>query len=150
MVALSRVHPGAKELETACALVVSKLLRDERQGSFGARATGARLLGECGPAAASTVPELTKLLRDADGDVRVAAAEALLKISPDARHEEALAVLIAALRSPELLVRRRAAEALGGRGARAKDALSALQAAVQDAEPEVRASAVEALKRITP
>lgn len=146
MVALARIDPRAKELETAFALVVAKLLRDERQGSFGARATGARLLGECGAAAASTVPALTPLLRDADGDVRVASAEALLKIAP--RDGAPLAVLIDALKSPELLVRRRAAEALGGLGARAKDALTALRAAAQDGEPEVRAAALEALKRI--
>jgi HEAT repeat protein len=144
MVALSRIDPRAKELETACALVVSKLLRDERQGSFGARATGARLLGECGPAAASTAGALTQLLRDGDGDARVAAAEALMKISPDSHREAAIAALIDALRSPELLIRGRAAEALGGLGARAKDALTALRAATQDPEPEVRAAALEA------
>ena len=139
LVTLSRVDPGAKEVEGACKLVVSKLLEDERQGSFGARATGARLLGECGAAAASTVPALTKLLRDPDGDVRVAASEALLKIAPS---EVALATLIDALKSPELLVRRRAAEALGGRGAK-----DALQAAARDPEPEVRAAALDALTK---
>jgi HEAT repeat protein len=139
LVTLSRIEPGAKEVEGACRLVVSKLLEDERQGSFGARATGARLLGECGAAAASTVPALARLLRDPDGDVRVAAAEALLKIAPA---EAALATLIEALKSPELLVRRRAAEALAGRGAK-----EALEMAARDPEPEVRAAALEALTK---
>ncbi len=145
MVALARLEPRAKELEAAFQLVVGKLLQDERQGSFGARATGARLLGDCGPAALSTSPALGKLLQDPDGDVRVAAAEALLKISSDA---DALRVLVDALRSPELLVRRRAAEALGGRGVQAQGALPALRAAVQDPEPEVRRAVREALASI--
>jgi HEAT repeat protein len=150
MVALSRIDPRAKELEGALRLVVGKLLEDERQGSFGARATGARLLGDCGTAALATAPALAKLLKDADGDVRVAAAEALLKIAPELQGEAALGALAAALKSPELLVRRRAAEALGGRGAQAKDALPALRAAVQDPEPEVRQAAQEAIQKIGP
>jgi HEAT repeat protein len=146
MVALSRIDPRAKELQGAYQLVIGKLLEDERQGSFGARATGARLLGDCGPAAISTVPALTKLLKDAEGDVRVAVAEALLKIAPG--NDTALPVLIDALKHPDLLVRRRAAEALGGRGPQAKDALPALRDAAQDPEPEVRQAAADAVKRI--
>jgi len=142
MVALSRIDPKAKELQGAYQLVIGKLLEDERQGSFGARATGARLLGDCGPAAISTVPALTKLLKDAEGDVRVAVAEALLKIAPGT--ESALPVLIDALKHPDLLVRRRAAEALGGRGDAARKALGD---AVKDPEPEVRLAAQEALKK---
>lgn len=148
MVALSRIDPGAKQLDGAFKLIVGKLLEDERQGSFGARATGARLLGECGAAALPTVPALVKLLKDPDGDVRVAAGEALLKIAPGPQGGAGLAALTEALKSPDLLVRRRAAEALGGRGAQARDALSALKAAVQDPEPEVRQAAQEAVRRI--
>lgn len=145
MVALARIDPQAKELATAFGVVVDKLLRDERQGSFGARATGARLLGECGPAARSTSPALATLLKDGDGDVRVASAEALLKIAPDAHTDAAFAVLVEALKHPDLLVRRRAAEALGGVGARSKPALNAV---LQDPEPEVRQAAQDALRRI--
>ena len=150
MVALSRINPRAKELEGALGLVVRNLLEDERRGSFGARATGARLLGDCGAAALPALPAVTKLLKDPDGDVRVAAAEALLKIAPQKPGEAALGVLADALKSPELLVRLRAADALGGRGAQAAGALSALRAAVQDAEPEVRQAAQEAVRRIAP
>jgi len=148
MVALARIDPRAKDLEPAFRMVVAKLLEDERQGSFGARATGARLLGECGAAALSTSPSLAKLLQDPDGDVRVASAEALLKIAPEKQGEAALAVLVDALKHPDLLVRRRAAEALGGRGPLSRSALPDLRAAVQDAEPEVRRAAQEALRRI--
>jgi hypothetical protein len=148
MVALSRIDPKAKELEKAFQLMVGKLLEDERQGSFGARARGARLLGDCGPAALPTVPALAKLLKDPDGDVRVAAAEALLKISPDPQAEAALAVLAEALKAPELLVRRRAAEALAGCGTRSKIVLPGLRAALQDSEPEVRRAAAEAVRTV--
>lgn len=148
MVALARIDPRAKELEGAFKLVVGKLLEDERQGSFGARATGARLLGECGRAALPTAASLARLLKDPDGDVRVAAAEALLKISPEAPGEAALAALVDALQNSDLLVRLRAAEALGGRGAQAKSALPALRIAIQDAEPEVRRAAQESVRRI--
>jgi HEAT repeat protein len=147
MVALSRIDPSAKELEGAFRLVVGKLLEDERQGSFGARATGTRLLGDCGAAALTTVPALAKLLKDPDGDVRVAAAEALLKIAPEKQGEAALVVLAEALKSPDLLIRLRAAEALAGRGPQAKSVLPALRAVLQDPEPEVRQAAREALKR---
>lgn len=145
MVALARIDPQAKELAAAFGIVVGKLLQDERQGSFGARATGARLLGECGPAARSTAPALVKLLKDADGDVRVASAEALLRIAPDAHADAAIGALAEMVKHPDLLVRRRAAEALGGGGARSKPALNA---ALQDAEPEVRLAAQESLRRI--
>jgi HEAT repeat protein len=148
MVALSRIEPRAKELEAACRMVVGKLLEDERQGSFGARATGARLLGECGTAAVPAVPALAKLLEDPDGDVRVAAAEAILKVAPEKQGEAALAALAGALQHPDLLVRRRAAEALGGRGAQSRSELPALGAASQDPEPEVRGAVGEAIRRI--
>jgi len=148
MVALARIDPGAKELEGALRLVVEKLLENERQGSFGARATGARLLGDCGAVARPVLPALVRLLKDPEGDVRVAAAEALLKIAPETQAEAALAVLAEALKCPELLVRLRAAEALAGRGPQARSVLPTLRAAIQDPESEVREAAREALKKV--
>ena len=148
MVALSRIDPTAKELGGALQWVVGMLLEHERHGSFGARATGARLLGECGAVALPVLPSVAKLLKDPDGDVRVAAAEALLKIAPEKQADVALPVLADALKSPELLVRLRAAEALAGRGAQARSVLTALEGAFQDPEPEVREAAREAVKRI--
>ena len=52
------------------------------------------------------------------------------------------------LKSPDLLIRLRAAEALGGLGPRARGTLSALRAALQDPEPEVRQAAQEAVKKV--
>lgn len=148
MIALSRIDPTAKELEAACRMIVGKLLEDERQGSFGARATGARLLGECGAAALPSVPALVKLLQYPDGDVRVASAAALLRIAPEPHGDAAFAVLSDALRHADLLIRRRAAEALGGLGPKSSRLLPALRTAVQDPEPEVRQAAQEAIRRI--
>ena len=147
MIALSRIDPSARELEPACRMMIGKLLEDERQGSFGARATGARLLGECGAAALPAVPALAKLLQHPDGDVRVAAAEALLKIAPEKHGDASVGALADALKHADLLIRRRAAEALGGRGPQASAALPALRAAVQDPEPEVRTAAEEAIRK---
>lgn len=148
MVALSRIDPRAKELDGAFKVVVGKLLEDERQGSFGARARGARMLGECGAAALPAVPAVVKLLKDPEGDVRVAAAEALLKISPDNQAEAALGSLAEALKSPDLLIRLRSVEALAGRGRQARSALPALKALLQDPEPELRDAAREAMKKL--
>ena len=148
MVTLSRIDPSSKELDGAFRLIVGKLLESERQGSFGARATGARLLGDCGAAALPVMPAVARLLKDPDGDVRVAAAEALLKIAPEKQGEAALGVLADGLKSPDLLIRLRAAEALGGLGPRARGTRSALRAALQDPEPEVRQAAQEAVKKV--
>lgn len=145
MVAISKIDPRSRELEPAFKMVIGKLLEDEHQGSFGARATGARLLGDCGPAAQSTVPALVKLLQDPQGDVRIAAAEALLKIAPAREGEPALEVLARALGCPEPLVRVRAGEILGRLGPKSRRALPALRAALQDPEPEVQRAAAQAV-----
>lgn len=148
MAALARIDPGAKELGGALRFIVERLLENERQGSFGARATGARLLGDCGAVALPVLPAVAKLLQDADGEVRVAAAEALLKISPATQAAAALDALAAALKHPELRVRLRAAEAPAG--PQARPLRPALEAALTDPEPEVRQAAAQALNRIGP
>jgi HEAT repeat protein len=145
MVALARIDPGAKELEGAIALVLEKLLGYEGDGSDGARAVGAEMLGECGPAAQSAVPALVKRLKDEEGDVRVASALALLRIAPDREGGPALATLVRELGNPDVLVRVLAAEALGRLGPRAAEAAPALRRATQDPEPEVRQAATAAL-----
>jgi HEAT repeat protein len=150
MVALSRIDPTVKELEGAISLVVEKLLGYEGDGSDGARAVGAEMLGECGPAAMPAVPALAKRLGDEEGDVRVRAAEALIKIAPEKNAASALAILASALKDPDLFVRTLASEALGRLGPRAKEAASGLAAVLQDAEQEVRQAAWEAIKKVDP
>jgi HEAT repeat protein len=57
-------------------------------------------------------------------------------------------VLVDELKHPDLLVRVRAAEALGGRGPQSAPAAGALRAALLDPEPEVRRAAQEAVRKI--
>lgn len=146
--ALAKIDPGNKDIESAIPLILEKLVNYEGDGSDGARVVGAELLGECGPAAASALPALVKRLKDEDGDVRVAAAVALMKIAPGKHDAEALAAIAAELKNPDLLVRIRAADAMGELGPRAKPASGNLGAAQQDPEPEVRQAVKEALKRV--
>jgi len=148
MVALSRIDPGARELGGAINLVIEKLLGYEGDGSDGARAIGVEMLGDCGPVAVLVVPALLKRLKDEEGDVRVRAAEALIKIAPEKHAATALGALTAALKDSDMLVRILAAETLGKLGPRAKEASTALAAAAQDPEREVRQAAAEALKAV--
>jgi len=150
MVALAKIDPQAKALEGAIALVVARLLGYEGDGSDGARAVGAEMLGDCGPAARSAVPALVKRLKDEEGDARVKAAEALIKIAPETNSGAALAGLLQDLKDPDLLVRILACEALGRLGPRVNPAAAALSAAIEDPEQEVRQAAREALKRVDP
>jgi HEAT repeat protein len=107
------------------------------------------MLGDCGPAAISAVPALVRRLKDEEGDVRVAAALALLKIAPEQQAPSSLAALLAELKNPDLLIRILAADALGGLGTRARDAVPALTNVLRDPEPEVRQAGKDALKKIT-
>jgi HEAT repeat protein len=147
--ALAKIDPGNKDIQGAIPLIVEKLLGYDGDGSDGARVVGAELLGDCGPAAASALPALVKRLKDEDGDVRVAAAQALIKIAPGKHDAEALATIAGELKNPDLLVRIRAADTLGELGPRAKPASGNLGASLQDPEPEVRQAAREALRKIS-
>jgi HEAT repeat protein len=146
MVALARIDPGAKELEGAIGLVLQKLVGYDGDGSDGARAVGAEMLGDCGPAALSAAPALLQRLKDEEGPVRVASALALLRIAPERHGGPAMATLTAELKNPDLLVRILAADALGKLGPRAAGAAPALRAALADPEPEVRQAAKHALQ----
>jgi HEAT repeat protein len=148
MVALAKIDPKAKPLEGAVTLVVQKLLDYEADDSDGARVVGAQMLGELGTLALPAVPALKKRLKDRQADVRVAAAEALVKIAPEKESEAAIGILAAELKHPEPLVRILSAEALGRLGPRAKGAEAPLEAVLKDPEPEVREAAQEALKKM--
>ncbi|HXX92326.1 MAG TPA: HEAT repeat domain-containing protein, partial [Planctomycetota bacterium] len=150
LVALARIDPQAREIEGAVAMVVEKLLDYDADDSDGSRVVGAQMLGDCGPLARSAVPALEKRLKDRQEDVRLAAAEALLKIAPDRSPETALGVLSGELKNREVLVRILAAEALGRLGTRARSSEAALESALKDPEPEVRQAVAQALKKISP
>lgn len=147
-VALAKIDPAAKEIQNALPLILEKLLGYDGDGSDGARVVGATALGEIGPPAVSALPALLKRLKDEDGDVRVAAAVALVRIAPDKHAEAALAAIVAELKNPDLLIRIVAADALGDLGPRARPAAAALNGALKDPEPEVRQAAKDAQSRV--
>jgi HEAT repeat protein len=149
MVALAKIDPNSKHLEAGVELVVEKLLNYGADDSDGARVVGAEMLGECGPLARSAVPALQKRLTDPQDEVRVATAEALLKIDPETHGKAAMAVLLGELKNRDVLLRILTAEALGRLGSRAREAEAALEAVQKDPEPEVRQAAGLALKKIS-
>jgi HEAT repeat protein len=149
-VALVKIEPGAKEIEGSIRLIVEKLLEFEGADSDGSRAVAARMLGECGPAARASVPALVKRLKDLEPPVRVAAAAALMKITPETETELALSTLVAELGNADVFVRLLAADALGELGPRARKARGTLARLLEDPEPEARHAAMDALKRIAP
>ena len=72
---------------------------------------------------ASSVPNLINALSDNDEDVRIAAAEALGKIGPEAKG--AVPALIIVLGDSDHVMRNRTVEALGKIGPEAKEAIPA-------------------------
>lgn len=94
------------------------------------------------------VPILAQALKDANADVRYAAALALSDIGPAAK--DAVPALVEALKDPVAKVRERTAYALGGIGPAAKDALPALVQALKDSEAIMRRQAWTALTQIAP
>lgn len=122
----------------------------------------ATALGNFGPGAKAALPELHKALEDKDSHMRVAAAEAIWKVSQQSK--EALPVLLTALKekspppSPprggivrlddSMLVRWKAARVLADMGPAAKEAVPALRTAAGDRSPEVRVEAALALWKV--
>lgn len=107
----------------------------------------AEVLGSFGPKARNAVPALVRLLKAGTLPLRTAAAEALISISTE--KESGIPILVWALSdSPDVQVRRWAAEALGRLGFAALDAVPALVKALDDPDPAVRQEADKALKKI--
>jgi HEAT repeat protein len=110
------------------------------------------VLGRIGPDALEAGPMLIITLDDPVVEVRAAAQYALKEIgfpfkyspSPSQRIYD----LIAALRSPNAIVRAATAEALGNMGSEAEAALPALRQALKDPNQGVRLAAEEAIKKI--
>jgi HEAT repeat protein len=91
---------------------------------------------------------LAEALKDADGRVRVTAAEALWQVTR--KGDVAAPALAAALKEKDVTVRRRAAESLWRMGPEARTAAAALAAALRDPDRDVRRDAAESLWRIGP
>lgn len=103
-------------------------------------------LGSLKGQAAPAVPDIAAFLKDADDQVRVAAAESLAAIGPDAR--AAVQPLIQALDDDFWKVRARSAMALGAIGPAARAAVPRLRQLVQSKDEEVPQRAAEALRKI--
>lgn len=106
-------------------------------------------LGALGPTAAAARPSVELLLGDRDEAIAVAAADALVRIDPDAAVKTAVPLLRKLLAHEDGTVRRAAADALGDLGPRAAAARPELLVLARTESPELRLPAVVALERVT-
>ena len=145
MVAAQRFVATARPSPATAQVLMSALASESNHT---VHVTIAQALGSLGPAAAGSVPELTRLLRDEHADVRQAAAEALGNLGPVAA--AAVPALATATTDHDHDVRVAAVDALGKTGPPARAAVPALAAAVHDPISYVRLEAVTALIQIDP
>ena len=102
-------------------------------------------IAEMGADAKTAVPDLRNALKDADEEVRQAAAKALGSIGVDAK--AAAPDLMNALNDPSEVVRVQTINALPNLGSEAKAAIPELIPALSDSSRSVRLAAIEALAR---
>jgi HEAT repeat protein len=138
--------------------------------------SAARTLADIGPEAGAAIPALRRMLRAEVPMVRVAAAEALARISPDTPGlaevlggalqldpsmnyltalrslcglgSRSVPVLSRALSDPSPVMRRLAIETLGSIGTPAKEAVTALATRLRDPDELVRRAAAQALGKM--
>ena len=101
-----------------------------------------RAIGEIGPRAAKAVPSLEQEIR-CEGSSRLIAAVALGQIG-----QPGVPILIEAIASKDVVLRRGAVEGLLRAGEAARPAIPALTEALKDEDPGVRNYAQSALKRL--
>jgi HEAT repeat protein len=145
--AMSAIREGGAEAVPLLVhfLRASRPIRSEHTGDWvddDLRQRSAGLLGQIGPDARDSVPELTALLPDHNARLRETAAASLGQIG----HASAEAVpgLVGLLNDPEVKVRRAAVRALGRIGPAAKEALPGLARLRSDPDEEVRREAERA------
>ncbi len=120
-----------------------------QSGDPSIRLRAVKALMRLGPAAASAVPVLNRLLEDTDADVRRAAIVAIQTLEPAARPSPALIQAIAKdLNDEDPLRRFNAARQLGRIGSPASVVSDALEARRNDPDPDVRRAVTDALNRI--
>jgi HEAT repeat protein len=148
---LGGIRSSLPEVITALA----RLLKDEQYP----REKAAYALGQIGPKARETVPQLIENLNDKSFEVRIATITGLGGIGPGA--EDAVPALIRLISDPNVFdgmvgltppgvvsLRTGAARALGNIGAPARQATGALTNCLKDSDIFVRSAAADALKKI--
>lgn len=116
------------------------LIRALRSRTPADRARAAKTLGRLGWLAKDALPALVGVLRDDDGKVREAAAQAVGQMGP-----EAVPDLTGMLAHADKYVRRNAVWALGRLGPGARPALGALGRVLKDGDPRTASGAAQAL-----
>ena len=134
--ALGRMGAAAAEAAPALAEVLGK------SKDVWVKREVAVALGAIGPGASAALPQLKTALQDANAFVRVAAATSLVQVGGDA---SGVPLLIEALRDPDLVGPRVAADALAGLGEAARPALPALIATLKNPAPCAQVAAARAL-----
>src|SRR5262249_10364390 len=124
----------------------TEALKDE---AIPVRREAADALGAFGPAARPALPALTERLQDQDGEVSLAAAEAIASVDVMASAATVQAYTQLVKRGGPS-VRRTAIRHLQSLGAKARDAVPALVEARTGPDREVREAAARALKAIDP
>jgi HEAT repeat protein len=117
-----------------------ELIRALRSRAQGDRLRAAKDLGRLGWLAREALPALVGVLKDEDGRVREAAAQAVGQMGP-----EALPALVGMLEHTDKYVRRHAVWALGKLGPLARPALADLCEALRDPDPRTGSGAAQAL-----
>jgi HEAT repeat protein len=141
--ALANFGPEAAPAVTMLRQTLAKTVQSDLQKQI------AYTLGEIGPPAKESIPQLVELLKsgkDREGFLSVTAAVALGKIGPSA--ETAVPALMAALKSDDARLATVSAEALGNIGAGAQAAIPALIEAMRFTEKEHRENQAEPLGKI--
>ena len=93
------------------------------------------------------VPELSKALKDTNARRVVYAAEALVRIDPEAHVPTLIPILVESFGSKDSIVRAQAAKCLEKMGRACKPALPALARALKDEDEKVRYSAADAIEQ---
>jgi HEAT repeat protein len=142
MLVLAAIGPTAKEAVPALSAALKQKDRADRPAVIFA-------LGSIGRGAIEAKPALMELLSSSEQDLTQLSAWALSRIDPSAATAaKTVPVLISGLNSPLVVVRRGAADALGGFGPAARSAVQPLERAAKDSDQNVRDAAAKALASI--
>lgn len=125
---------------------LAQLTKQLDSGTMQEKTKAARMLGEIGPAAASSVPGLIKSLESDNAGLKYEAVNSLGMINSDSK--TVVPAIGRVLKDPLPLLRFTAIEALRRFGPEAKPAIPQLKESMKDKEPMLAVSAARALMEI--